>query len=234
MTSVDTTNFDVDTFLRLENNAFSQDREAERILSLETKSQNPLEILELDTPTWLLGKLEEKQIKFSYRKKSLLLHPDKCKHVRAQDAFEMLKKAESELMEEGKRAWLLGLVAEARVAVYKRRGLLKLNATSEKGVVLPDSTTKEFAVIVAAIKVETRRLLQDQASRDTLRLKNEVERKNEEDEKKLTERKRKVDHDKKWEEGREERIGDWRKFVKKSDAIKKKKLKKGSGPELLG
>ncbi|KAJ3026079.1 UNVERIFIED_CONTAM: hypothetical protein HDU68_006219 [Siphonaria sp. JEL0065] len=148
----------------------SLDREAERILALETKAANPLEVLELDHKPWLLGK----DIKVTYRKKSLLLHPDKCKHPRAQDAFEMLKKAEGELMEEGKRKWLLDLVGvyfgstppypaffstctEARVAVFKRKNLIKPNATSVQLIQIPDKekSPQEFNLLLAAVKVET-------------------------------------------------------------------------------
>ncbi|KAJ3024917.1 UNVERIFIED_CONTAM: hypothetical protein HDU68_007654 [Siphonaria sp. JEL0065] len=225
----------IDTYLRVESNSFHQDREAERILALETKAANPLEVLELDHKPWLLGKLEEKDIKVTYRKKSLLLHPDKCKHPRAQDAFEMLKKAEGELMEEGKRKWLLDLVGEARVAVFKRKNLIKPNATSVQLIQIPDQekSPQEFNILLAAVKVETRRLLVDQGQRDTVRLKNEVERKKEEETRVADERKRKLENDKKWEEGREVRVNDWRKFVKKGDAVAKKK-RKTNGPELLG
>ncbi|KAI8622507.1 hypothetical protein BC830DRAFT_1076386 [Chytriomyces sp. MP71] len=226
----------IDQYLRLELNAFSQDQEAERILSLADKTANPLEVLELDAKAWLHGKVDEKDIKASYRKKSLLLHPDKCKHPRAQDAFEMLKKAESELMEEAKRNWLLGLVGEARISVYKRKNLIKPTATSTQGVALPDpvKASQEFNILVASVKVETRRLLKDQGQRDTLRLKNEVERKKEEETRVAEERKRKMDSDKQWEERREERVGDWRKFIKKGEAASKKKKRKTDGPELLG
>ncbi|KAJ3243467.1 hypothetical protein HDU78_000417 [Chytriomyces hyalinus] len=227
--------FNIDTYLRVEANAFTQDQEAERILSLADKTANPLEVLDLDSRPWLLGKLDEKDIRANYRKKSLLLHPDKCKHPRAQDAFEMLKKAESELMEEGKRTWLLGLVGEARIQVFKRKNLIKPTSSSTADAVLPDpsKSPQEFNILLASVKVETRRLMTDQGKRDGLRLKNEVERKNEEEARLLNERKRKMDADKEWEKGREERVGDWRKFLKKGDATKKKK-RKSDGPELLG
>ncbi|KAI9335700.1 hypothetical protein BDR26DRAFT_839222 [Obelidium mucronatum] len=228
-------NFNIDTYLRVESTSFTQDKEAERILALADKAANPLEVLDLDHKPWLLGKLEEKDIKATYRKKSLLLHPDKCKHPRAQDAFEMLKKAENELMEEGKRQWLLGLVGEARIAVFKRKNLIKQNATTTNNIPLPDpeKASQEFNILVAAVKVETRKLLVDQGQRDSVRLKNEVERKKEEEIRVADERKRKLENDKTWEEGREVRVNDWRKFVKKGDAAAKKK-RKGNGPELLG
>ncbi|KAJ3345577.1 hypothetical protein HDU83_003933 [Entophlyctis luteolus] len=190
--------FNIDTYLRVESTSFLQDKEAERILGLAKKAANPFEVLDLDHKTWLLGKVEEKDIKMSYRKKSLLLHPDKCKHPRAQEAFEMLKKAESELTEEGKRAWLLGVIGEARMIVLKRRNLLKANGSVSA---LPDQqkNPEEFNTLLAAVKVETRRILIDQGQRDSLRLKNEVERKNEEESRAAEEKKRKVEADKNWE-----------------------------------
>ncbi|KAJ3384864.1 hypothetical protein HDU84_002616 [Entophlyctis sp. JEL0112] len=222
--------FNIDTYLRVESTSFLQDKEAERILGLAKKAANPFEVLDLDHKTWLLGKVEEKDIKMSYRKKSLLLHPDKCKHPRAQEAFEMLKKAESELTEEGKRAWLLGVIGEARMIVLKRRNLLKANGSVSA---LPDQqkNPEEFNTLLAAVKVETRRILIDQGQRDSLRLKNEVERKNEEESRAAEEKKRKVEADKNWEKGRDQRVNDWRNFNKKAEARKKRK---SDGPEVLG
>ncbi|KAJ3127635.1 hypothetical protein HK100_009649 [Physocladia obscura] len=243
--------FNIDTYLRVESTSFAQDKEAERILALAAKAANPIEVLDLDHKTWLLGRIDDKDIKLSYRKKSLLLHPDKCKHPRAQDAFEMLKKAETELSEEGKRAWLLGLIAEARSLVFKRKGipLPKPSSISTTAAVATNTTAaisstpispfmpdpvknpSEFNLLLASVKVETRRLLIDQGKRDSVRLKNEVDRKNQEEIRIAEERKRKAETDKTWEQGREERVNDWRSFIKKTDS---KKKRKSNGPELLG
>jgi len=59
---------------------------------------NPLEVLEIPPSRYL--QLTPKDVKIIYRKKSLLLHPDKCKHPRAQEAFDVLKKAETSLTDE--------------------------------------------------------------------------------------------------------------------------------------
>ncbi|KAI8844764.1 hypothetical protein BC829DRAFT_370748 [Chytridium lagenaria] len=198
---------DVDTFLRLEANSFNQDHEVERILALKLKASNPVEVLDLHGKVWTEGVLETREIKVSYRKKSLLLHPDKCKHPKAQDAFEMLKKAESELMEEGKRAYMLGLIAEARAIVLKNKGV-----TAKPGV--PTITIPSFekdpvaaGELAVAIKIATRKLLVDQGSRDSVRMKNEVERKENEAKTVLEDKKRKAEYDKAWEATRETRVG---------------------------
>ena len=38
-----------------------------------------------------------------YRKKSLMIHPDRFKHPRGPEAFDLLKKAETELLDKEKR-----------------------------------------------------------------------------------------------------------------------------------
>jgi DnaJ-class molecular chaperone len=45
-------------------------------------------------PLCLTAHLFMQDIKKIYRKKSLLVHPDKCKHEKAQEAFDVLKKAQ--------------------------------------------------------------------------------------------------------------------------------------------
>ncbi|KAJ3098166.1 hypothetical protein HDU97_004214 [Phlyctochytrium planicorne] len=215
---------DVDTFLRLESNTFNQDFEVDRILALKLKAANPIEVLDLPGKAWTECKIDPRDIKVAYRKKSLLLHPDKCKHPKATDAFEMLKKAESELMDEGKRTWLLGLIGEARMIVLKKRGIAPKPGSSAAPIV-PSFEKDPVAAgeLSAAIKLATRQLLVDQGSRDSLRIKNEVDRKNQEANAIAEERKRKAEYDKKWEETREVRVGSWRSFLK--DGAKKKKRK---------
>jgi DnaJ family protein C protein 8 len=190
----------------LQSNSFNQDQEVERILALAAKASNPIEVLNLDPKVWLTpNSLDPKDVKVTYRKKSLLLHPDKCKHPKAQDAFEMLKKAESELMDEGKRTYIMGLIQEARVAAYKKKGYLRSTGTTlvpAAGVTIPtmEKDPDGARELVSAIKLETRRLMMDQGQRDSVRLKNEVERKANEEKVVAEERKRKQEFDKQWED----------------------------------
>ncbi|KAJ3190936.1 hypothetical protein HK101_008247 [Irineochytrium annulatum] len=218
--------FDVDTYLRVEATTFNQDLEVDRILALGTKGANPIEILDLPGSTWTECKLDPKDVKMSYRKKSLLLHPDKCKHVKAPEAFELLKKAEQELMDEGKKAWFMALINESRQIVFRKRGLI-----SKPGLPAPVVPTFErdpaaAAELAAAIKIQTRQLLSDQSGRESLRIKNEVERKAQEVTQAAEERRRMQEYNKAWEETRDGRVGSWRNFVKKDE--KKKKRKKDS------
>lgn len=65
----------------------TRDAEVERVL--RCFHLNPYEILDLDfTP----GAVNDDIIRKTYRKRSLLIHPDKLKHPRAVEAFDLLKK----------------------------------------------------------------------------------------------------------------------------------------------
>lgn len=75
---------DIDKYLATEATQLQKDQEVERILS--AFRLNPFDILDLPPDC------TDKDIKNSYRKKSLLIHPDKTKHPRAQEAFSLLKK----------------------------------------------------------------------------------------------------------------------------------------------
>ena len=55
------------------------------------------------------------------RKISLLIHPDRCKHPQARDAFEVLGAAQEELMNEETRALLMRVLEYARDAVREER-----------------------------------------------------------------------------------------------------------------
>ncbi|KAI8388863.1 uncharacterized protein BYT42DRAFT_544084 [Radiomyces spectabilis] len=89
--------------------------EIERVLSCF--KLDPFSVLELP-----YTKPDAKSIKMAYRKKSLMIHPDKVKHERAEEAFAMLKKAESELNDEQRLKYLLGIVEEAKFEALRANG----------------------------------------------------------------------------------------------------------------
>ncbi|KAI8593973.1 hypothetical protein BDZ88DRAFT_402157 [Geranomyces variabilis] len=216
----DEDDFDVDTYLRLEATSFNQDTEVERILRMQGITRNPLEILDHPPSVYLTLKIEERAIKMAFRKKSLLLHPDKCKHPRAQDSFEILKKAETEVMDKAKHPGLLGFVRDARDTVFRKRNISLASAEEDNPkypALLADGA------LIEEIKIEARKMFTEDTTRLQLRMKNEFDRRATEAEEKLTERKRKAEHDKAWEETREERVGSWRNFVKKGGKKKAKK-----------
>ncbi|OJK04645.1 J domain-containing protein [Aspergillus brunneoviolaceus CBS 621.78] len=162
----------------------------------------------------------EKDIKMCYRKKSLLIHPDKTKNPAAPDAFDRLQKAHSALMDEKKREYLDECIADARRLLIREH---KYTLDS------PELKTEEFKkewrqmTVTVLLEEEARRRRQAKA-----KLQEEGrERRKEEEE--LEARKRKRDQDKAWEDTRDERIGSWRDFQKghkkEGDKKKKKKMK---------
>ncbi|RIB11469.1 hypothetical protein C2G38_2020322 [Gigaspora rosea] len=206
---------DIDKYLATEATQLQKDQEVERILS--AFKLNPFDVLDLAPDC------TEKDIKNAYRKKSLLIHPDKTKHPRAQEAFSLLKKAETELSNEKSRQLLLTIFEEAKITLIADQ---KLKLTD------PFINTTEFKL---QIKQKTKDILIEQELRRRKLLKRELEaqglaaQKAEQVEK---EKKRKAEEEKLWEETREQRVNNWRDFQTKkgtsSQGGTKKKRKFGS------
>ncbi|KAH0834493.1 hypothetical protein AYO21_08382 [Fonsecaea monophora] len=165
----------------------------------------------------------ESDIKVVYRKKSLLIHPDKTKNPSAPEAFDRLKKAQTALLDEKQRQHLDECIADARQLLIRQH---KYTVDSE------ELKTEEFKqewrkkTVEVLVEAEARRRRQMKA-----RMQEEGREKAKEDAQ-LEERKRKRDHEKDWEETREQRIGSWRDFqkgAKKGEEGKKKKKMKVLG-----
>ena len=155
----------------------------------------------------------ESDIKATYRKKSLLIHPDKTRNPRAPDAFDRLKKAQTELMDEKHRTTLDEAIADARMLLLRENGWTVDSA---------ELKTERFAKMwrdkakVVLIDNEHRRRRQVKAQMQ------EEGREQRRQEEELEERKRKRQHDQDWEATRDQRIDSWRQF---------QKAKSGSGPD---
>lgn len=147
----------------------------------------------------------ESDIKIQYRKKSLLIHPDKTKNPAAPDAFDRLRKAQSALLEEKSRTYLDECIADARRLLIREH---KYTVDS------PELKTEEFKkewrqkTVEVLLDEEARRRRQAKA-----RLQEEGRERRKEDEE-IEERKRKRESDKAWEDSRDERIGSWRDWQK--------------------
>lgn len=164
----------------------------------------------------------ESDIKVCYRKKSLLIHPDKTDNPRAPDAFDRLKKAQTELMDEKQRARLDESIADARMLLIRER---KLTVDSEE-VKNPDKEFKE------AWRRKTVEVLVDNEHRRRKQLKAQMQEEGREQKKadeEIEVRKRKREHEMAWEQTRDGRIGSWRDFQQKGKEgggeKKKKKMK---------
>ena len=144
-----------------------------------------------------------KDIKATYRRKSLLIHPDKCNDPRAPDAFDRLKKAEADLMDEEKRADLDRHFAEARRIIITR--------TKCADNCQEDWFYRDVRVMVKELLIE-----EELAKRRQKRTKMAAEgREKAQAEAKVEAAKRKRDEQKEWEDTRDTRINSWRDFQKK-------------------
>ncbi|KAI0478951.1 DnaJ domain-containing protein [Xylariaceae sp. FL0804] len=148
----------------------------------------------------------ESDIKACYRKKSLQIHPDKTRNERAPEAFDRLKKAQTELMDEKHRARLDECIADARMLLIRERGWtvdspeLKTDPHWAR-----DWRDKAREVLVDA---ELRRKRQARAQMQ------EEGREQRRADEELDARKRKRQHEQDWEETRDQRIDSWRQFQK--------------------
>ena len=206
------------------------DRENEVNRILGAFKLNPYEMLNLRFDA------TAEDVRRAYRKVSLAVHPDKCNHPQAKDAFEVVVHAQKELLNEEKRKqldFLLGVAKDEVINEWKKAA--KHDAAARLAAVLDDSgkagvragweQTPEFH---EAWKMKARDVLAKSEWRRrkmTKRVKEEEVRIQEEIEQEKEENKKKRSADKDWETGREERVGSWRDFV----GGKKKKMKKAMG-----
>ncbi len=68
-----------------EDNKFTQEYQLQRLLG--TSFVNPYDILEVG------AEASEEEVKKKFRMLSILVHPDKCRHEKASDAFHLLEQA---------------------------------------------------------------------------------------------------------------------------------------------
>lgn len=134
----------------------------------------------------------------------------------APDAFDRLKKAQTELMDEKHRERLDEAIADARMLVMR-----------EKKLTIDDEEVKspEFA---KEWRDKTKFVLIENEHRRRKQVKAQMQEEGREQKKvdeEVEARKRKRDHEKDWEETREQRIGSWRDFQKGGEKKKKKKVK---------
>ena len=158
----------------------------------------------------------ESDIKKCYRVKSLLIHPDKTKNPLAPDAFDRLKKAQTELMDEKHRERLDEAIADARMLLIREN---KWTIDSE------ELKTAQFA---KDWREKTKMVLIDNEHRRRRQVKAQMQEEGREQKKadeELDARKRKREHEQDWEATRDQRIGSWREFQKGGEKKKKKKTK---------
>jgi DnaJ homolog subfamily C member 8 len=151
----------------------------------------------------------------------LLIHPDKTKNPLAPDAFDRLKKAQTELMDEKHRTQLDEAIADARMLLMREN---KWTVDSE------ETKTDDFKRKWAD---KTKFVLIENEQRRRRQIKGQMQeegRQQRQEEEELEARKRKRQHEQDWEATRDQRIDSWRQFKKGKtgggeSGKKKKKLK---------
>ncbi|CAK7262899.1 DnaJ sub C member 8 [Sporothrix epigloea] len=184
--------------LELENKEAVKDEEIQRILGAFRLDAYAVLGLQPGVP--------ESDIKNTYRKKSLLIHPDKTRNPRAPEAFDRLKKAQTELMDEKHRERLDEAIADARMLLMREN---KWTVDS------PELKTDDFKAKWAD---KSKYVLIDNEQRRQRQLKAQMQEEGREqrrEEEQLEARKRKRQHDQDWEATRDQRIDSWRKFASK-------------------
>ncbi|KAI0387852.1 DnaJ domain-containing protein [Hypomontagnella monticulosa] len=196
--------------LEAESKEFDKDAEIDRIL--KAFRLDAYAVLDLNPG------IPESDIKMAYRKKSLLIHPDKTKNPQAPEAFDRLKKAQTELIDEKHRERLDEAIADARMLLIREN---KWTVDS------PELKTEDFA---KKWREKTREVLIDNELRRKRQMKAQMQEEGREQRKvdqELEDRKRKRQHEQDWESTRDQRIDSWRQFQKgKSGGDDKKKKKK--------
>ncbi|GAW10720.1 hypothetical protein ANO14919_000550 [Xylariales sp. No.14919] len=201
-------------FLEAESKEFDKDAEIDRILKAFRLDAYAVLDLQPGVP--------ESDIKITYRKKSLLIHPDKTKNPQAPDAFDRLKKAQTELMDEKHRERLDEAIADARMLLIREN-----KWTVDSPELKTDSFAKKW-------RDKTREVLIENEMRRKRQAKAQMQEEGREQRKvddELDARKRKRQHEQDWEATRDQRIDSWRQFQKGKSSggddgkKKKKKLK---------
>ncbi|KAI9832195.1 MAG: hypothetical protein M1826_002199 [Phylliscum demangeonii] len=199
--------------LEREASEFNKDAEIDRIL--KAFRLDPYAVLDLQPG------VPASDIKLQYRKKSLLIHPDKTSNPAAPEAFDRLKKAETTLVDDGAREKLDEAIADARQLLMREH---KYTVDS------PELRTDAFK---AQWREKTKLVLMENEVRRRKQLKGQLadegrQQRKEDDE--LETRKRRREHETQWEQTRDGRINSWRDFKKghagkEEERKKKKKLK---------
>ncbi|KAJ7593319.1 DnaJ-domain-containing protein, partial [Mycena floridula] len=209
---------EIERLLSREASAFQREVEVERILSKSFKL-NPYDILDIPDGAG------PEEVKKKFRQLSLFIHPDKCSHERAPEAFDLLKKAESELSTPEKREEIDATIKQSRIGLLKSLGLppTTLDGSPElREALQPLGGVSQWKIMMRA---KVKEMLIDEEVRRRraikLNLANEGLEARKKDEEVMG-KKRKQEEDKVWEEHREQRVDSWRSFATSGSKKKKK------------
>lgn len=179
----------------------------------------------------------EDEVKRQYRKISLLIHPDKCHHPQAKEAFASLAKAQQLALDPEERGYLLSQFNVARDMIRRERKkqMKKDNAANIRSMVDEGSSLEAYEKsddFRQLWKTKVREILTEQEwrrRRMQMRITEEEGRLKKDEAEAREVNKRKRETEEKWEETRENRVSSWRDFMKggkkQSKELKPPKLK---------
>ncbi|KAF8819428.1 DnaJ domain-containing protein [Cardiosporidium cionae] len=177
--------------------------------------KNPFQTFQL-TPD-----ASEEDIKRQFRKISLLIHPDKCSHLKAREAFQILSKAYETLQKPEMRKKYDSVIVKAKKRVLKEIAKENKKRRTLGLVLLPEEESqlqKEIMAMCDAILEE-----QEHHRNYAESCKAANERYTKEQEAQLiSESINKRDEKRKWEETRDVRVNSWRNF---KGLVEEKKVK---------
>lgn len=208
---------DLDNVLRAQELQISTDKEIQRIL--ECCAQDHFSILQFN-PLHDSDSLAT-ILKKTYRKKSLLIHPDKTKNPNAPRAFDLLKKAES----------ILSTTADptdedSKSRLHEKTSLIEIYQRVAEGLKLPsDIETYDDARNVSIrekVQLVLENQVKDQEIERSYQQRQDV-KKQEEIKTATKDRELKKKWESKWEDDRDARVSLWRSFSSKVEKKKKKK-----------
>jgi DnaJ family protein C protein 8 len=184
------------------------EQEIERLTS--KKMYNPYDVLLLDISA------TQEDMKRQFRAFSLLIHPDKCRHPKATEAFHVIDAAYKTLMDTDKRGVIMRMINEAKDRVtYERfkenKRRVKLGLSE-----LPEETFEaEWKETLTRLffEVEERRAHYTRLSEA------QRQRKEEQLHEEWMKEQIRVLTDEQWENSRDERVKKWREYSSKKHIL---------------
>ncbi|GMH40168.1 hypothetical protein BSKO_08072 [Bryopsis sp. KO-2023] len=209
-----------------------RNQEVERILA--AFKLNPFEQLNLRMDTTI------EEVRRQYRKLSLMVHPDKCHHERAREAFEVLGEAQKFLLDDEKKVQLIFGMDTAREEVRKERKKATkhnnvvrvasmIHEEGRAGVEAEYEKSEDFHVKWMAKAREILAKTEWRKRKLAKRLREEEDRIEVEEKEDREFAKRKKEHEDNWEKSRETRVGTWRDYMNNKKGGKKRKKSKSHG-----
>lgn len=199
------------------------DQELKKFLSEVTESERNFEV-ERVLKAFKLNPWDIVGVKFgistndlsrTYRKKSLLIHPDKCNHPNAQKAFGLLAEARDSCLDASQIRVMKRTLEDARDILMHEQKIKSGDSYLESDA-FDSEVRKKANKLLVDIEWRKRQLQK--------KITEEEGRKKREEEEAREARKRKAEMDKSWEDSRDTRVAEWRTFLDKGHK-KKKKMK---------